>query len=60
MTLREFHNALRLLHNIDSWDLPDVEWYSKFAASPVDFFIRCDDERCNLIWEVMRKKGVGQ
>lgn len=59
MTLREFHNAVRVLYNIDPWDLPDgIDWYFRFADNPVQFLIRCDDERAEIIWQAMLKKGV--
>ena len=58
MTLGEFHNGIRVLHNIDSADLGDPPWWEKFRDDPVDFFIRCDDERCELIWQAMLKRGV--
>ena len=45
MNKRQFHNALRILLNIDHWDvewMPRLEW-QVFIANPHKFFIACDD-----------------
>ena len=59
MTLREFHNGLRLLRSIDWREVEhamDLETYKRFANSPYEFFIRCDDDTAEAIWAVMEAR----
>ena len=60
MELRKFHNALRILLNIDrdeiesdrSNPITDEQW-DHFRSNPFVFFIRCDDATCQQIWDVI-------
>ena len=56
MTLREFHNGLRLLRSIDFSEIEHAinrpQWFA-FRDSPFEFFIRADDETVAAIWAVM-------
>ena len=58
MTKREFHNALRILLNIDHWD---VEWmttsqWQDFIANPHKFFIACDDPTADRLWAIIEER----
>ena len=59
MTLREFHNGLRLLRSIDRHEINMVmspeDWFA-FRNHPYDFFIRCDDAKAEAIWAVMEAR----
>jgi hypothetical protein len=56
MTLNDFHNGLRLLRSIDSYEVGDPLWYTAFRHDPFEFFIRCDDETAAKIWAAMEKR----
>jgi hypothetical protein len=56
MTLAEFHNGLRLLHSIDSFEIGDPAWWPAFRGDPVWFFVRADDDRQAIIWVAMEKR----
>jgi len=57
MELREFHNALRILLNLDRDEIEndraepmtDAQW-EDFRSNPFLFFIKCDDHMCQQIW----------
>jgi hypothetical protein len=59
MSKQEFRNLLCLLHSVDSWELP-VQWSpdmtKAFLRNSVDFFLRCDDERSDAIWQAMMNR----
>jgi len=59
MTRDQFHNALRIIRSIDSHELGDPPWWEKFRDSPIEFFIRCDDESADKIWNVILKRSGG-
>ena len=66
MTLGQFHNALRILHSIDSLAVAaaaaqcdpgasltlDGAWES-FDADPVRFMLRCDEQSAQAIWAII-------
>ena len=58
MTLAEFSNCLRRLHCIDGWQLPET-WppgaIDSFLNDPVHYFLRCDDEKQQVIWDAMEE-----
>jgi hypothetical protein len=61
MTKQEFRNLICLLHSVDSWELPaswSTEMQSAFLRDSVDFFLRCDDERSDAIWNAMMSRFV--
>ena len=55
MDLREFHNLLRVMRNIDQHEVPflTAEEWVRFRDNPYNFFIRCDDATCYALWTVM-------
>jgi hypothetical protein len=58
ITLAEFHNGLRILRSIDSYELGDPEWWPAFRDNPYLFFVCTRDEIQERIWTVMLKRGV--
>ena len=60
MTLKQFHNLLRVLHSIDQhelWgDLANDQYY-RFQKEPAAYFIRCCDHLRGKIWEAMVKRA---
>ena len=55
MTQAEFHNGLRTLRCLDRGELKFLtgpQWIS-FARDPYRFFIRCDDETADKIWNAL-------
>jgi hypothetical protein len=59
MTKMEFRNLLCLLHSIDSWELPaswSTDLQAAFLRNSLDFFLRCDEERSDAIWQAMMKR----
>lgn len=63
LTQHHFHNALRVLRNIDPDEVPflDQGRWLKFEADPVSFFIRADQETADAIWAVVERRcGLSQ
>jgi hypothetical protein len=63
MTLRQFHNALRILLNIDAPDLYDalgrkdaIAWRS-FVDNPFRWFITASDADAEAIWNLVEKRN---
>ena len=68
MTLREFHNGLRILLNIDRDEVGRVlsplyenaaDWddsVSLFMRNPHMWFIRAPDAQADAVWEIMRAR----
>lgn len=57
MTLREFHNGLRLLMGLDFSEVQHAitaEQWPSFRDDPHTFFIRADDPTTDKIWAVMK------
>lgn len=60
ITRQQFRNLICLMHNIDSWDLPDRwsgEQQSAFLRNPIDSFLRADDKRADEVWAIMMKRA---
>jgi hypothetical protein len=68
MTLREFHNGLRILTSIDFADLVnagvltddadgDSEW-EHFRDNPWKWMIHADDDQAEKLWALMVKRGA--
>ena len=64
MTLREFHNGLRILLNIDMHELEEAgviakddmqDWY-KFRRDPFRWLITAPDEAAERLWALMEKR----
>ena len=64
MTYNEFHNALRVLMNIDAdelenagvIDIGDARAWDTFSANPWDWFIRAGTERGMKLWRLMEER----
>ena len=59
---RIFQNRVRIFHSIDRHELDeagypigDVDW-SRFKASPLQFFILADEEKANVIWSIIKAR----
>ena len=60
MKKRQFHNALRILLNIDRWDVEwmgDREW-QEFIANPHRFFIASDDPTADKLWAIIIERNA--
>lgn len=57
MTFARFHNALRILLNLEREDtgLSSQEWY-KFQADPFRYFILADDDVSDRLWRAIEAK----
>ena len=57
MTKREFRNLLCIILSVDSWELTylDTAQQKAFVRDPVNYFLRSDDERSDIIWEAMMR-----
>lgn len=59
MTLKRFHNALRILLSIDGPDFheaaPDGDWQA-FRDDPFRYLIRCDDEQAQALWKLVEAR----
>ncbi len=60
MDLRKFHNALRILLNIDRDEFigaggQDVDW-ARFRLNPHDFFIHCSDTTAEGLFAVIEAR----
>jgi hypothetical protein len=52
-----FHNALRILLNIDASDFPGpVEDWPRFRDQPHRYFIECDDGVAAALWEIIERR----
>lgn len=68
MTLREFHNGIRVLYSIDRHELvaagvmtstAAAEW-NAFQADPVRWFIRADDATAERLWSIIVKRTASR
>lgn len=66
MFMRQFHNGLRVLLNLDRDELvqagviapgDDDAWY-EFAGCPFRWFIRAPDEKAGRLWQLMQRRMV--
>jgi hypothetical protein len=61
MTFEEFHNALRIMRNIDMHELVEagvfraanVEGYRAFAADPYGWFLRASDGAAMRVFQIV-------
>ena len=61
MNLPEFHNALRILLNLDCHELEsagilpttDAAAWERYQRDPFRFFIRADDATADRLWELI-------
>ena len=64
MTLREFHNALRLILNIDMHELveagviakDDKQAWNRFRLNPYRWLIMAPDDAADKLWALMEKR----
>lgn len=61
MNKAEFHNALRILLNLDRDDLPflDGRAWQRFRTDPFRFFIRADDPTADRLWAAIEARQRG-
>lgn len=63
MTFNEFHNALRILVNIDMDEfckaVPDEKQWAAFAINPHGWFIRACDAHAKPIWKIVEERNAG-
>ena len=52
--MERFHNRLRILRSIDSWDFPSVS--PSFHVDPYSFFVRCSDAQRDDLWRIIRER----
>lgn len=70
MELAEFHNGLRVLQSInrpemeesgvldqDTEEVANLNW-KYFREDPFNWFIQASDEKAELLWGIMRNRGV--
>ena len=63
MELREFHNALRIMINLDMDELVKagaidddfLEW-TAFRGNPFMWMIRAEDARAQALWDLMKTR----
>ena len=60
MTRDQFHNAMRILLNIEADELRAVglntHQIQTFFANPLIYFIRCDDPTCDALWGIVEER----
>lgn len=64
MELREFHNALRVMKNIDRDELvaagvmprADHNEWGEFRRNPYNWFLRKPDSICKKVWGIMERR----
>lgn len=60
MTRDQFHNAMRILLNVEVDELREIglstDRVQQFFANPLVFFIRCDDQTCDALWEIVERR----
>ena len=64
MSIDEFHNALRILLNIDMFELEDAgviatddkQAWHEFRDNPFRWFIYVEDAKADRLWEIMEKR----
>ena len=54
--LHAFHNRLRILSSLDSWDVPGLWSVSGFINNPWRYFVTCSDADRLIIWNALRKR----
>lgn len=64
MTLREFHNGIRVLFNIDMDEATaagvEPHQWPMFRDDPVRFFLRADDETAEKLFAVVEKRNAAR
>lgn len=54
--LRKFHNRLRILRSIDSFEVSKLSEKLRFVMSPFEYFIRCSDQDAEIIFKALLKR----
>ena len=58
--MERFHNRLRVLCNIDIWDVDMSRWDTNreglFFDNPWKFFIQCSDKQRAELWRIIRER----
>ena len=65
MTRREFHNGLRVLMNIDKWELEvtlggevSTPMWERFRDNPWQWFIKAPDSQAEAVFKVVEARNV--
>lgn len=65
MSFHEFHNGIRILLNIDKWELDEAgvdlpmtgkRSWQEFRDDPWRFFICCDTPTAMKIWSIVERR----
>ena len=64
MTKGEFNNLLKILRSIDPWEIEGfakanpwtVEKINEFENRPYHFFMVCDDEKREVLWNILKSR----
>lgn len=56
MKMRDFHNATRVLWNIDRPDWMTDEQWASFSDNPHRYFIKAEDAEAALIWALIEAR----
>jgi hypothetical protein len=58
MEQHQFLNMLRSLHNIEGFQLPELNWGQQldFVQRPVKYFIQAEDVQQDAIWREIEKR----
>ena len=68
LTFGRFHNALRILLNVDCHELieagvlkaeEEVAW-TRFRSDPFRFFIRADEATAGRLWNLIERRQPGK
>lgn len=62
MKLREFHNGIRVLFNIDAHEFSEaggeMRYWPQFRDDPVRFFLRADDETAGGLFAIVERRNA--
>lgn len=66
LSLRRFHNALRIMHCLDQDKLvrggviaaDDGSGWHRFRSNPAAFMVRCDDETAARLWVLIEARQL--
>lgn len=56
---QEFHHLIRVLHCIDGWEMDgilDHDQQVSLCRDPIRFFLACDDDTREKLWEAMLER----
>ena len=53
MTFEEFHNGIRVLHNLEREEIRGVANIERFMSDPVRWFISADDDSAHRVFAMI-------